>query len=70
MEGGSMARMPGLLRSFVLFTVVACSGCASWHYRKDADKYKATVSTDGTLQPIAQNLANASLHGWNFNSRW
>ena len=65
-----MARMPGLLRSLVLLTVVACSGCASWHFRKDAERNKSVVSSDGTLQPVVQDLANASLHGWNWNSRW
>lgn len=66
-----MARMPGLLRSFVLLTIIACSGCAEWHFRKDKKRDQASGSnTDGTLSPVVQDLANASLHGWNFNSRW
>jgi hypothetical protein len=64
-----MARMPSLLRLLVLFALMACSGCASWHFRKDAKDQK-TATTDGVLQPVAQDLANASLHGWNFNGRW
>jgi hypothetical protein len=68
-----MARMPpGLLRSFVLLTIIACSGCAEWHFRKDKKQQRASGSTneDGALLPLAQDVANASLHGWNFNSRW
>ncbi len=65
-----MARMPGLLRSFVLLTIIACSGCAEWHFRKDKKREQASGNSDGALLPYAQDLANASLHGWNFNSRW
>ena len=65
-----MARMPSLLRLLILLTILACSGCASWHFRKDAKTEKASSSNDGSLQPVAQDLANASLHGWNFNARW
>ena len=64
-----MARTPSLLHLAVLFTMVASSGCASWHFRKDAKPAK-TPSTDGADQPVLQDLSNASLHGWNFNSRW
>jgi hypothetical protein len=65
-----MARMPGLLRSFVLLTIIACSGCAEWHFRKDKKQAQVSGNTDGALLPLAQDVANASLHGWNFNSRW
>jgi hypothetical protein len=65
-----MARMPVLLRSCVLFAMLSYSGCAAWHYRKDGKTDKAAVSTNGVLQPVVSDLANASLHGWNFNSRW
>jgi hypothetical protein len=65
-----VAKMPSLLRLLILCTVVACSGCASWHYRKDAKREKTSSSSDGSLLPVVQDLANASLHGWNFNSRW
>ncbi len=65
-----MARMPSLLRLLILFAIMASCGCASWHFRKDAKKEKATSSNDGSLQPVVQDLANASLHGWNFNGRW
>ncbi len=68
-EGGSMARMPSLLRLLILLTTMACSGCALWHFRKDAKPDK-TSSSSGSLQPVVQDLSNASLHGWNFNSRW
>ena len=64
-----MARMPSLLHLMVLFMTVASSGCASWHFRKDAKPDK-TSSSGGDLQPVVQDLSNASLHGWNFNSRW
>jgi hypothetical protein len=65
-----MARMPSLLRLMILLTIVACSGCASWHFRKDAKKEKTSSSNDGSLQPVVEDVANASLHGWNFNTRW
>ena len=65
-----MARMPGLLRSVVLLTIIACSGCAEWHFRKGKKREQASGNTDGALSPVVQDLANASLHGWNFNSRW
>jgi hypothetical protein len=68
-----MARTPGLLRVSLLSTLVALSGCASWHYRKD-DKARGTASSSGSnngeTSPLVQGLSNASLHGWNFNSRW
>ena len=67
-----MARMPGLLRSFVLLTIIASSGCAEWHFRKDKkrDNQASGSNTDGALSPVVRDLTNASLHGWNFNSRW
>jgi hypothetical protein len=67
-----MARMPALVRSFVLLTIVACTGCAEWHVRKDKRRDQASSSgnADGSLLPLAQDAAKASLHGWNFNSRW
>jgi hypothetical protein len=65
-----MARMPSLLPLLIVFAVMACSGCASWHFRKDAKTKTTSSSSDGALQPVMQDLANASLHGWNFNGRW
>jgi hypothetical protein len=65
-----MARTPSLLSLIILVTITACSGCASWHYRRDAKTEKTSSSSDGSLQPVVQELANAALHGWNFNSRW
>ena len=70
-----MAKKPGLLRLLVLFAIATSSGCASWHYRKDDKGQKTAVgstSTSGNREPgpILQGLSNASLHGWNFNSRW
>ena len=64
-----MARMSSLLRMVVLVTSGACSGFAEWHFRKAANPDKRSSGGD-TLQPLVQDLSNASLHAWNFNADW
>ena len=59
-----MARMPGLLRLSMLLTIIASSGCASWHYRKEAKKEtrsSSSNSTDSFVQQALQGLSYDSL---------
>jgi hypothetical protein len=69
-----MARMPSLLVSSILFTILASSGCASWHYRKEAKKETTSSdsnATGGLVQQALQGLSYDSLHDWNAHSnRW
>jgi hypothetical protein len=69
-----MARTPVLLRLSILLTILACSGCASWHYRKEAKKETTSsdsTATGGLVQRALEGLSYDSLHGWNAHSnRW
>jgi hypothetical protein len=69
-----MARMPSSLFSSILLTMMACSGCASWHYRKEAKKVTTSSNSDATgglVQRAFQGLSYDSLHDWNAHtSRW
>jgi hypothetical protein len=50
--------------------ILACSGCASWHYRNEAKSEKPLSDGGIVQQPPAPDPYNASLHGLNVNSRW
>jgi len=69
-----MARTPVLLRLTILLTMLACSGCASWHLRKEARKEHTSTSgtsTGGFLQDLAQGASYDSLHNWGeHTNRW
>jgi len=62
--------MPLILRSLAtaaLLALLACSGCASWHYRKENRRADAGTWTNPTETPlIFQSLQNASMNNWNF----
>jgi len=64
------ARMLRPLATSALLALVTCSGCASWHYRKEADSgYASSPSTPGDggiFQGLLQGLQNASMNDWNF----
>ncbi len=53
-----------------LLAIVTCSGCAAWHYRKEAAARDATSSSTpgdgGIFQDVFQGLQNASVNDWNF----
>jgi hypothetical protein len=69
-----MARMPRLLFSPILLTILACAGCASWHFRKEAKKETTSSNSDttsGLVQRALQGLSYDSLHDWNAHAnRW
>lgn len=68
-----MARMLRPLAVAIFLAVFASSGCAEWHFRKEARKSSSSSgdsssSSDlsGTIQPLVDGMQNASLHDWNF----
>jgi hypothetical protein len=69
-----MARTPTLLRLANLLMILTCSGCASWHYRKEDKKaYTSSNSTatGGFFQDLAQAVSYDSLHNWGeHTNRW
>jgi hypothetical protein len=65
-----MARPPSLLRVSVLGMILACSGCASWHYRNEAKSEKPLSDGATPQQPPAPDPYDASMHGLSVNNRW
>ncbi len=62
-----MARMSRSLATAALLALLTCSGCASWHYRKENRRADAGSSTNPTETPVLfQSLQNASMNNWNF----
>jgi hypothetical protein len=69
-----MERMPSLLRLSIIPTISASFGCASWHYRKEAEKLTTSSNGDttgGLVQRTLDGLSYDSLHDWNAHTnRW
>jgi hypothetical protein len=69
-----MARMLDGFRPLWLLALLWCSGCASGRAAYPAaDRARFPITFDGTslVQGWLQDMAQASLHNWNFNrDRW
>ncbi len=53
-----------------LLAILACCGCAAWHYRKEAAASDTSSSSKpddgGVFRDVLQGLQNASMNDWNF----
>jgi len=62
-----MARISRPLATLLLAVLLSCSGCATWHYRKETSPDDgASYGNHNEVPLLIQSLQNASLNDWNF----
>jgi len=62
-----MVRISHSLAIAALLASLTCSGCASWHYRKEDRRAEAGSWINPSETPVIfQSLQNTSMNNWNF----